>query len=593
MASCEAGTRHPAGRHPGGFHATLAAGSLFLASSLVGPAGVAGQEPPGTSVDSAALEEELRGAQRGFERFRRRRLPPTGRGSGRCDERIGRYCLRHDDDEREPRPEPEEIAERRDELIGRLAVALERVPGSRWLAGQRVWYLVEAGRPTEAVDAARACRADQGWCGALEGFALHEAGRFVEAEAAFAGALSAFSPQERREWSGVEELLEGDAEDRWEEADEAGRRALETRLWWLADPLWLVEGSERRTEHLGRRVAVAVHRDAASPHGSYWHDELGVLVVRYGWPAWWERVRPGPYRQLTFGEPVVGHHASDALRFVPPADVLLDTVSAWEPWELDPDEPRSTYQPVYLDTLHRPEAHRLVRFDRRDSTLVVLAWKTGWAPTEDDVEATLRADAGPGRTLGASDPAEVASAAGRLLVAYPRGGAVLSLEVLDRPGRRAVRLRRGLPAASRPEGVPGISGLLTVAGEPPGDLRVAASRARLPGPAAPGERIGLFWELYGPARLFTEARLDVALEREGGGLFRKLAEGLGIADERIRRVAAGWRFAPEPGRRTHPTGVALTLPDELEEGTYTLAAEVRLRGYEPLRAELPLEVREE
>ena len=560
-------------------------------ATLTASAAGAAQEPRVAPDDSAAMEGGLRDAQRSFERFRRRRLPPTGRGSGRCDERVGRYCLTHDDDEREPRPEPGEIAERRGALIERLAAAAERVPGSRWVAGQRVWYLAQAGRADEAVDAARACGAGPAWCGVLEGFALHEAGRFVEAEAAFGRALAALPTEERRVWTSAEELLEGDVSDRWEEADEAGRRALEARLWWLADPLWLVAGSERRTEHLARRVAVAVHEEAASPYGAYWHDELEGLVVRYGWPAWWERIRPGPYPRRGFDTPVVGHHPSDALRFVPPPKVLLDTVLAWEPWELDPDEPRSSYQPLYLDTLHRPEAHRIVRFDRRDSTLVVALWRTGWDSASDGaVEAILRAEAGPGLPSEGAVARGVEPGGDRLRTGFPRGGRVLSLEVLDREGRRAVRWRRGLRAASRPEGVPGMSGLLPVAGAPPGDLPAAAAHGRLPAPAAPGERIGLYWELYGPARLFQGARLDVALEREGGGLLRKLAEGLGLADDRTRRVAAGWRFAPEPGRRTHPTGIELTLPQELDEGSYTIAVEVRIRGYEALRAALPLEV---
>lgn len=590
--------------------ATLAATGfalLALAPATVrGASAVRGQASP---PDSAELEEELRDAQRRFEWLRRRRFPLTSPGWGRCDERIGRYCLTHEDDEdREPRPPPPEVVERRDELIGRLSEAAARLPGSRWVAGQRVWYLVEADRPGEAVAAARACRAGEGWCRALEGFALHEAELYPEAEEAFRRALASLRPEERRALTSPEEVLEGDARDRWEEAGEERRAELEARLWWLADPLWLVDGSERWTEHLARAVTIRVQREAAGPFGSYWHDELEELTTRYGWPVDWERVRRRAYRIGEPEDPVVAHHAPDALRFVPPPEVWEDPTAATpEGWELDPDEPRSTYQPAYLDTLHRPAAHRVVTFPRPDSTLVVAVWRTGWeakAPTgagalSRPAEAMLRADEAPGRTLasvrGASDRDE-----GRLLLALPARHAVLSLEVLDRDGRRAVRLRRGLSRTGRPEGTPGMSDLLSVTAphvpadsmRPPDDLRRAARRARLPGPAEPGERIGLYWELYGPARRLAGARLDLVLEREGGGFLRSLAEGLGLADADRRRVATGWRFAPERGRRVHPAGVVLTVPEELEEGEYRIAAEVRLPGYEPLRAELPLEVRE-
>lgn len=571
--------------------------------SGVGAAQEATGDPGAAAPDSAELEDDLRGAQRGLERLRRRRFPPTAPGSGRCDERIGRYCLTHEDDEgREPYVAPREVAERRAELIARLTAAAWRFPGSRWVAGQRVWYLVEAGRHGEALAAARACRTGRGWCGVLEGFVLHEAERYPEAEAAFDRALAALGPDERRAWTSPQLVLEDDARDRWEEAGDEERAELEERLWWLGDPLWIVDGSERRTEHLARAVAIRVQREAAGPYGPYWHDELGELTIRYGWPVAWQRVRRGPYPTGGIEEPVVAHHARDALRFVPPPEVLADPAGAApEAWELDPDEPRSSYQPAYLDTLHRPPAHRTVNFPRPDSTLVVAVWRTGWEPEEgsEPVEALLRADESPGRTLGAARTS-TARDGGRLLLALPRRPAVLSLEVLDRAGRRAARLRGGLPVADRPEGLPGMSGLLAVetaaapgdSVRPPASLREAVPRARLPGPAAPGERIGLYWELYGPARPLVGARLDLVLEREGGGLLRRLAEGLGLAEEDRRRVATGWRFAPERGRRVHPAGIVLTLPAELDEGAYRVTAEVRLRGYEPLRAELPVEIEE-
>lgn len=603
------------GRHP------LAAALPLAALLLAGGSPVAlGQERAHRGqereegrarVDSAAIEAAVLDAARDFERFRRRRFPRvSGSGSGRCDERVGRYCLFHEDGSWEPPPERADVAARREELLDSLDAAARALPGSRAVAGRRVWYLIEAGRDGRAVEAARACRAGSGWCGLLEGLALHEDGRFVESEDVFGRTLAVLPAGERRELASPGTLLEGEARDRWEEADPARRAELEDRLWWLSDPLWLVAGSERRTEHLARGVAALLHRDAEGPYGRRWDDGLEELLVRYGWPVGWERERVPVYRRGV-REPIVAHHGPHAPRTVPSEEALLEPSRASpDAWELYPDAPRSTYRPAYLDTLALPAAHRTSRFERRDSLVLVAAWRTGWAPSDRGdgdgrVETLFRLDEGPGRTLGEART-EANAGTGRLVLRAPRRPGVLSLEVLDREGHRALRVRRGLSPPERPEGVPGVSDLLPVepegwqvgpartGGAPPltaPEPVAAMARALPPGPRAPGERVGLYWELYGPARLFRGAALALELERRGGGFFRNLAEGLGLVDDRGRRVAAGWRLAPEPGRRVHPSGVVLTLPTELEEGDYRLRLEVRVRGYEPLSAELPLEVR--
>ncbi|MDX1568113.1 MAG: hypothetical protein R3223_09960, partial [Longimicrobiales bacterium] len=61
--------------------------------------------------DSTELRERAHEIQARFEAYRESRIPPstvTGRSS--CDERIGRFCLRHDGDEAPIPPEPPEVA---------------------------------------------------------------------------------------------------------------------------------------------------------------------------------------------------------------------------------------------------------------------------------------------------------------------------------------------------------------------------------------------------------------------------------------------------------------------------------------------------
>ncbi|HUE95565.1 MAG TPA: hypothetical protein VMN39_02850, partial [Longimicrobiaceae bacterium] len=156
-------------------------GVAFLLSLLAaGPLPGLGQGPsPSTAADSTRLHRSARSQQADFERIRRNRLPEVWRGgSGRCDERIGRFCLTHSRDRSnwEAPPEHPEVLVRRNELIENLERTARQLPGDDWVAGQWVRYLVEAGRFEEAIVAARACRAEPSWCHALAGFAHHYGG---------------------------------------------------------------------------------------------------------------------------------------------------------------------------------------------------------------------------------------------------------------------------------------------------------------------------------------------------------------------------------------------------------------------------------
>ena len=78
---------------------------------------VAASDPPKVQErDSVQVLARARSAQAGFERYRFRHLPRThARGSGECDEVIGRICFwfSEDSDGDALPPEPPVIAERR------------------------------------------------------------------------------------------------------------------------------------------------------------------------------------------------------------------------------------------------------------------------------------------------------------------------------------------------------------------------------------------------------------------------------------------------------------------------------------------------
>ncbi|MBI4520421.1 MAG: hypothetical protein HY701_06265, partial [Gemmatimonadetes bacterium] len=249
--------------------------------------------PAPPQADARQARIAARSAQREFERIRRNHLPVRlDAGSAPCDEVIGRFCLWHGgDDAWEPVPEPSVVMSARSDLIAELESARRVLPGDWWISGQLVHYLIEAGQSKEAEAVAHACEADSWWCFALQGYALHESKEYEQADSAFAAALRLAPAEERHDWTDVSVLLERGASGRYRRLSEAERGRFEERFWWLADPLYLMSGNERRTEHFSRLVMDRIQDDARSPFGVPWGWDLREIVLRYGWPAGWERVR--------------------------------------------------------------------------------------------------------------------------------------------------------------------------------------------------------------------------------------------------------------------------------------------------------------
>jgi len=563
--------------------------------------------------DSAERVRRARKEQERFERVRRRHLPGTSlRPAARCDEVVGRYCFWHDDRDWEPPTEDGAVIEARERLLDVLERAAAAAPADPWIAGQRVRYLLQAGRDSAARVAVRRCRAGRAWCRALRGRVLHALGEYAAAGAAFDSALAALPPDERREWTDLRILLEGRLRGRYGEASPEGRARIAGWIWWLADPLRLVPGNDRRTEHFTRWVIDRTRRDADSLFDTYWADDLRELLLRYGWPVGWEREWPSrapPGRRPR----IVAHHDPDARHFLPlkgpvakalegasgsldPAGLAELSEDAWRP---DHDRPRSVHAPAYADTF--PSLiHQMAVFLRHDSARIVAAYRFGGNPGEPSVRvesllevAPLRPGPPPGEDVP-RDRREAGGPSGVLRVTAPAGPSLLSLEALDRHGRRAERVRRGLPLAAHPEGALGISDLLVV--DPgrrdtlPAVLDSVAPRAVAETRARAGSRIGLYWELYGPGSRLDGAEVRVELEGRKPGFFGRIGRKIGLAGGEAAEVGLRWNDRAEPGERVHGRSLVLTLPEELGSGEHRLVVEVRIPGYEPLRTRRPLRV---
>ncbi|MFP3947953.1 MAG: hypothetical protein ACLFWG_04415 [Longimicrobiales bacterium] len=375
----------------------VATPSADLSRAPMGEFRVQASSPP---PDSARLHERARRLQDRFETLRRRALPRTSRGNPwrECDEIVGRFCLYFGgDSDWEPVPDSPEVLQARGDLLDSLTHIAGEIPGDGWVVGQLVQYLGEEGRWGEAREWVDGCDAWEGssadvvsafararpgwWCHALHGFVLHRSDRYPEALAAFERALERMHPDRRERWLDPDVLLDGEADDVWDDAEPGERSALRDRLWALSDPLHLVQGNDRLTEHYARHTVSWIREDAENPYGMSWGWDLEELVVRYGAEMGWNRTTTpaGSLRPAN----IVGHHHPESRHFLPPGPALSDPFGFEGPgWvaDADPeggsgaDEAATAYAPPYAPDL-RFEPFQIARFRRGEEMIVVAGYR--------------------------------------------------------------------------------------------------------------------------------------------------------------------------------------------------------------------------
>lgn len=537
------------------------------------------QQPAAAREDSVRALRSARSAQATFERIRFQHLMWTydSGGGWSCDERIGRFCIWHNDMEEDWRAplEHHEVIAARDSLLAALGRAAAVTPGDGWVAGQRVRYLVEGGHAAEAVRAARECRAEPWWCRALEGYALHFARDYPAAEQAFSAALAAMPAADRREWDELSPALV-DADVRaLRRMDAAGREAMLRRLWWLADPFWMEAGNDRRTEHFARLVADRFQDRARTTEGLFWADDLREILVRWGQPAGWERVRP---RLHESGRPSVITHYSPSFEFIPPLKMVRDpfAIDAGE-WKTDEKIGHSLYAPPGVRRFALLP-HQVAVFPRGANVEVVAAFamRPDSLPREPTVDAGVVLMRAPDATPLVRT-AKVTGTRGVFRATAVPESTVVSIEAREPVSERAARARFGMDLR-RPVGS-GVSIsdvlLLDQPGARPQSLDQAAAIARGSTRFRAGDRLGLYWEVYGLEGKTDSVSFSVALARRPPGSIRRAAESIGIA-RGAQPVRLRWE-EEAPGVPIAPRSLGISLP-RIPPGDYVLEVSVRTRA---------------
>ncbi|MGH7541580.1 MAG: hypothetical protein ACRELC_11330, partial [Gemmatimonadota bacterium] len=384
--------------------------------------------------------------------------------------------------------------------------------------------------------------------------------------------------EERCAWLDLGPTLRGDGAARYDDLACAERRAFHAVFWHLADPLWLVPGNERRSEHLARRVWDRLQDDAESGYGVSWGSDLRELLLRYGWPAGWDvawRRDPGMRTESA----VQSHREPRAQQHVARAEWVWGAEPLEiERWELDDERPRSTWAPPYGAL--RPLPHQLARFRRGDTLVVVAAFDPPDSLARCPLDAALFLTSAT--EVRASAPARPGAGAERRVfrvdTPLPDPGrgerTLVGLEARCADWPAAARARYDLDP--RPEDAR-LSGLLLLdPAEPlPGTLDAAIPRARGSSAARARDTLAVYWEWYGSAPAAGPVSVTLSLSREGKSFWRKAVEWIGLADRRDETVGLRWEERLEASASgIAPRSVTLALPD-LPRGRYRLMLEIR------------------
>ena len=569
------------------------------------------QQPP---PDSTRVRSEAEDAQERFERIRRRLLPYVWDGGRRpCEERIGRLCLWHGgEDDWEPVADPPDLVEARDELLTTLSGAADHIPSDEWILGQRIRYLSEAGRWEDAARLARACAgAVSSWCSVLEGFALHGMGRYEVALELFRRGLEMMESEEARKWRDPSVLLDGKGSGVLEDAaDEDVWEDVTARVWTLADPLYLVPGNDRESEHYARWTYSKMSDGARNAWAMRWGDDLEEIAVRYGWDRGWERVRP------EFGATglpnVIGHQLPGGKQFAPPGRVLeMPSATAPGAWVPEEKRPRSTHVPAYAPML-LPGRAQVAVLHRGDS--IVVAASTELPANPDTVPrgppaggprtgADTRAQGpvpwprpalldGPeqiglflvdeaGRIRGTSST----SPAGALHLEVPAGRYLLSVEAWAPEKGLGGRIRHGVMTEPLPDDLATLSDLILLEPPHPGDALPETLVSALPSMRsstrleANGQLV-LGWEVFGLGWRQEDVSFELSFYKEGESFFGRIGRWLGFGG-REEPLQVGWS---EPGpSEIGPwfRSIEVTIP-EVDPGQYVFRLGVTARGREEL-----------
>jgi hypothetical protein len=467
----------------------------------------------------------------------------------------------------------------RNQLRTVLDTAAKHLEGDARIATQRVRFALDAGDLAGAAAAAARCERDLAQCGLLRALVLYRAGDVAGADTAFGSAARLMGDDERCVWTDVGALLDDDTRRAYATMTCAARADFEARLWWLADPLYLEAGNERRAEHFARKTLVRLLAPLGDDERQHWERKKGgeavaEMLVRYGWPS--QMFWGGLVADSGHGAWLLAHGADTAppypvreytpgrLHTVPRSGALRSPFQAKrDDWQLNAPANEGDWWPVEhyardLGGIVQLPIGQTVMLRRRNSIRFL------WAGDLDSTALARHAGDSVHATLFTSRLADsvvrAGTSAGRvgqpLVVDGPLlpGGAIIGVEV---PGDRVHAAARTRFGVETPKSLSDLGGAVALSQpmlfEPTVDARGAldadAAARRMYGTTTftTWRRIGVYWEMYGFAAS-DAVDIEVRMTREDRpGVFARIVSFFVIGREQGGTVSLRWREEPGSG----------------------------------------------
>jgi hypothetical protein len=515
---------------------------------------------------------------------------------GGCDAVVGRYCYRQQISTVPPDEAPQVIAAR-ERLLAVLDSLGAMIPGDRWILGQKLRYLIEAGRPQAADSMAIACaagtvRSTVSWCLALVGYMAQQSGNYQRADAAYTSALAEMPESERCKWEDLALFL-GRAAGPYRRVDCEPRELMTASFWRLVQPLYLTNVNDLRTEFLSRMTRMYIEQDSRTAMSDWWGSDDRETLFRYGIALWYTQ-QAVPREEMRPPE-IAGFRRGPSFNFFPDARVFTSperlTPADWELVDATAlNKPR--YAPLWAGSFQPLTDHQVALFRRGDSAFIVAAFD-------------VNDDAALGETRQAGIFAAVVDRGGVLapfgtriekaglsvvstLVA-PWRPMIISLEVLDPANRAAGRMRF---APNLPLRGPRLSLsdllLYTPKDSAPASLTDAVPLAMHALRAQHNRQIGVFWETYGVRPQGESFEYALAVEAIDQGLVHRALVKLHVV-EPDRGLSLVWREVPSAAGGIASRGVKVDL-SRLKPGRYRVRLTLTSGTDLPIVAERSIEV---
>jgi len=547
-----------------------------------------------TGRDSTRALKYARRVQGDFESRRRELLPFQSISGAGCEAIVGQYCYRQQITA--PPPEAPTVIAARARLLMTLDSLGALLPGDRWILGQRVRYLMEAGRPLGADSIAVQCAgrsaipATASWCLALAGYTAQQLGNYPRADAAFTSALEQMPDAERCKWQDLAVLIGRSDAGPYRRGGCQARDTATAGFWRLVQPLYLTSVNDLRTEFFARITRMYIEEGTRTPMSDWWGSDDRDALLRYGVPLWFAQ---GERPRGQFRPQIAGFRREPAFNFFPDAHVFgQPNELAPSDWSFASPEGRPTYAPLWAVSFLPITDHQVALFRRGDSAFIVAAFDAddGSPATEPRQVGAFAAVVDRGGVLSpiGATTEQAGSGVVSTLVA-PWRPLIISLEMLNKTKGSAGRARFApkLPVAGTRLGLSDLL-LYTPRDSAPASLRDAIPRVLHALRAPLNRQIGVFWETYGvrPQGERVDYALIVAPEDESL-LHRALAK-LHVVDS-DQSLSLQWQEVPSAPNGIASRGLTVDL-SRLRPGHYSMRLMLTSGKDLPIVAERSIEI---